>query len=394
MVSPHPPGMDCVPGCFEPMIYPGPDPYSDWDGISPDYFGAVAYATFGPGWVHGPTYGYTGPMPWSYPSFYLTFYLDLEQVGKHLVFDKATWTGVSWVWSQLEANPGPTVNVNPAWGGPYEYYIAYAPDGEVDVNLGQGGGFSSTDTIIAGRTVTIPLTYDSDKDWNFTELINCYQLSSPDGIFWTDLEAMPLLANIGDLAAYILSPHPDDMVGLRFLADEGDPLVAPFATDMAYLTFKTTTADAGKTITIDAFIETGQSWLWYSPQAPQPPGYIEPAWPGQITLVVAPCCEGMTGNADCSQSEEPDISDITRLIDFLYISHEELCCPGEADVDGSGGEPDISDITALIDHLYLSHDPLVDCPETVMSNNMENNKVKGATANSGFQPRWIRTTEK
>ena len=114
MVSPHPPGMDCVPGCFEPMIYPGPDPYSDWDGISPDYFGAVAYTTFGPGWVHGPTYGYTGPMPWSYPSFYLTFYLDLEQVGKHLVFDKATWTGVSWVWSQLEANPGPTVNVNPA----------------------------------------------------------------------------------------------------------------------------------------------------------------------------------------------------------------------------------------------------------------------------------------
>ncbi|MBN1212170.1 MAG: thrombospondin type 3 repeat-containing protein, partial [candidate division Zixibacteria bacterium] len=32
------------------------------------------------------------------------------------------------------------------------------------------------------------------------------------------------------------------------------------------------------------------------------------------------CCEGLTGNTNCSEEEEPDISDITRLIDYLYIS--------------------------------------------------------------------------
>ena len=74
------------------------------------------------------------------------------------------------------------------------------------------------------------------------------------------------------------------------------------------------------------------------------------------------CCLGVTGNVDCSEEEEPDISDITRLIDYLYLSHGELCCPEEADVDVSGGEPDISDITRLIDHLYLSHAPLDNCP--------------------------------
>ncbi|MFZ5979268.1 MAG: thrombospondin type 3 repeat-containing protein [Candidatus Zixiibacteriota bacterium] len=73
------------------------------------------------------------------------------------------------------------------------------------------------------------------------------------------------------------------------------------------------------------------------------------------------CCIGTTGDANCSGGE-PDISDITRLIDFLYISHVELCCLEEADANASGGEPDISDITKLIDHLYLSHDPLPDCP--------------------------------
>ncbi|MDD5424932.1 MAG: M14 family zinc carboxypeptidase [candidate division Zixibacteria bacterium] len=74
------------------------------------------------------------------------------------------------------------------------------------------------------------------------------------------------------------------------------------------------------------------------------------------------CCQGLTGNADCSESDQPDIADITRLIDYLYISQTELCCLPEADVDRSGGEPDISDITYLIDHLYLTHKALPDCP--------------------------------
>jgi hypothetical protein len=59
------------------------------------------------------------------------------------------------------------------------------------------------------------------------------------------------------------------------------------------------------------------------------------------------------GDVNCSGGE-PDISDITRLIDFLYISHNPLCNPQAADINGSGGEPDISDITALISFLYLS----------------------------------------
>ncbi|MFZ5980381.1 MAG: SBBP repeat-containing protein [Candidatus Zixiibacteriota bacterium] len=75
------------------------------------------------------------------------------------------------------------------------------------------------------------------------------------------------------------------------------------------------------------------------------------------------CCVGETGNANCSASETPDISDITRLIDYLYLTHTPLCCPEEADANGSGGpEPDISDITKLIDFLYLSHNPLPACP--------------------------------
>ncbi|MFZ5980786.1 MAG: fibrobacter succinogenes major paralogous domain-containing protein [Candidatus Zixiibacteriota bacterium] len=66
------------------------------------------------------------------------------------------------------------------------------------------------------------------------------------------------------------------------------------------------------------------------------------------------------GDINCSGGE-PDISDITRLIDYLYLSHNPLCDPMIADVNSSGGEPDISDITRLIDFLYLSQAPL-NCP--------------------------------
>ena len=40
------------------------------------------------------------------------------------------------------------------------------------------------------------------------------------------------------------------------------------------------------------------------------------------------CCLGVRGDVNCSGSE-PDISDITRLIDYLYLSHSPLCwCRG------------------------------------------------------------------
>ncbi|MBN1211512.1 MAG: C10 family peptidase, partial [candidate division Zixibacteria bacterium] len=42
---------------------------------------------------------------------------------------------------------------------------------------------------------------------------------------------------------------------------------------------------------------------------------------GSITYFYVGCCIGQTGNVDCSALEEPDISDITRLIDYLYLSH-------------------------------------------------------------------------
>jgi len=73
------------------------------------------------------------------------------------------------------------------------------------------------------------------------------------------------------------------------------------------------------------------------------------------------CCIGLRGNVDCSGDDIVDISDLTALIDNLFISLAPLCCEAEANTDGAG-PVDISDLTVLIDNLFISLAPLISCP--------------------------------
>ncbi len=95
-------------------------------------------------------------------------------------------------------------------------------------------------------------------------------------------------------------------------------------------------------------------------------GFWQPA-------VVSICCLGITGSVQvrpaCDQSNQTvDISDLTNLIDHLFISYAGLCCPEEADIapaiDGGvpDGAADVSDLTALIDHLFITYPALPACP--------------------------------
>lgn len=74
------------------------------------------------------------------------------------------------------------------------------------------------------------------------------------------------------------------------------------------------------------------------------------------------CCYALSGNVDCDPTDGVDISDLSRLIDFLYISFDPLCCETETNIDGSpDGNADISDLTALVDYLFISFTPPAAC---------------------------------
>jgi PKD repeat protein len=79
------------------------------------------------------------------------------------------------------------------------------------------------------------------------------------------------------------------------------------------------------------------------------------------TVTKPGCCIGRVGNVDCDPSEMVTMSDLTVLIDHLFITLSPLCCPAEANVDLI--EPvTMADLTVLIDHLFISLQPLPMCP--------------------------------
>jgi hypothetical protein len=80
----------------------------------------------------------------------------------------------------------------------------------------------------------------------------------------------------------------------------------------------------------------------------------------KTNVAVGACCIGLAGNVDCDPTNNIDISDLSALIDYLYISLIPVCCDATANVDGQPGV-DISDLSALIDFLYISFTPTAPC---------------------------------
>ncbi len=84
------------------------------------------------------------------------------------------------------------------------------------------------------------------------------------------------------------------------------------------------------------------------------------------TVAMSGCCGvytgGFTGNANCSDDGKLTLSDITRLIDRVYISNDPLCCEAAGNTNASVDcKITLSDITVLIDAVYVSNAQPADC---------------------------------
>jgi hypothetical protein len=72
------------------------------------------------------------------------------------------------------------------------------------------------------------------------------------------------------------------------------------------------------------------------------------------------CCIGRVGDANNDGNDEPNIGDISVIIDHIFISQAPLVCYAEADANGTGGryassaDISIGDISALIDYLFVT----------------------------------------
>jgi hypothetical protein len=78
------------------------------------------------------------------------------------------------------------------------------------------------------------------------------------------------------------------------------------------------------------------------------------------------CCGlytgGFTGNVDKDRFGKRTLSDISRLIDNVYLTHAAIPCPADGNTNGDpDGRINLDDITRLIDFVYLSHTPTAPC---------------------------------
>lgn len=78
------------------------------------------------------------------------------------------------------------------------------------------------------------------------------------------------------------------------------------------------------------------------------------------------CCGsftgGFTGNTNCDIDGKRNLTDITKLIDHVYISKEALCCQENGNVNGDiDGKRNLADITKLIDHVYITKLEIATC---------------------------------
>ena len=70
----------------------------------------------------------------------------------------------------------------------------------------------------------------------------------------------------------------------------------------------------------------------------------------------------LTGNIDNDPEDLVDLGDLTKLIDYLFISFGEPDCMAEANTDGDPeGLVDLGDLTKLIDYLFISFTPPAEC---------------------------------
>ena len=101
-------------------------------------------------------------------------------------------------------------------------------------------------------------------------------------------------------------------------------------------------------------------------------GGYESGWDPDI---IFDCCgsytSGRTGNVNwenlqtrfrCDSTGNRNLADITRLIDYVYISKQALCCHEDGNVNGDlDGKINLADITDLINHIYIAKPETASC---------------------------------
>ena len=75
-----------------------------------------------------------------------------------------------------------------------------------------------------------------------------------------------------------------------------------------------------------------------------------------------PCCQGPTGNVNDDPQGNVTLTDLTVLVNFLFVTFEPLACPAEANMSGDAEcDLNLTDLTRLVNFLFVTFEPVAEC---------------------------------
>ena len=74
------------------------------------------------------------------------------------------------------------------------------------------------------------------------------------------------------------------------------------------------------------------------------------------------CCIGSTGNVNGDELDAVTLTDVTLLVNHLFVTFAPLDCPEEANTSGDPeGVVSLTDLTMLVNFLFVTFDPVANC---------------------------------
>lgn len=74
------------------------------------------------------------------------------------------------------------------------------------------------------------------------------------------------------------------------------------------------------------------------------------------------CCVGQTGNVDGDPGDMVNLTDLTVLVNHLFVTFQPLPCDAEANTSGDiDGQVSLTDVTVLVNHLFVTFEATAAC---------------------------------
>lgn len=233
-------------------------------------------------------------------------------------------------------------------------------------------------SLVGGSTAEIQLRLKIDADiaGYLTGYSNGFRIYSPDGARWdTTFQAYLPLWPRGTpdgfdntaLPKYGLDGAGDDTLafgGFVFFSDRG---ALPGYDEVAWsisVTPTQTLLNDGLTICLDTVTNFPPSnqWLWNDSTLTS----YYPTWDGPhcFTIVSEGCCDGVTGNVNNDPGNVVNLSDLTVMVNHLFVTFTPLGCRSEANTTGdSGCNLTLTDLTTLVNYLFVTFQPPANCSD-------------------------------